>query len=398
MVRYVSHKERCFQWVVGAVVALFFLQLMWASAPVLHLNRTGGCTLDETGFQADNFHAAKIRGCPNDDDVFMRLIHSHMPDANVFFDIGSNKGFTGARFYSLWNPHLGMTSPSLYRYNKQQGEYDCGACGDCRDETKPFFNLYDRLCSENALKTSAKNERQAISSSTTQLCKNLLNKDPIRVYSFDGNPHLVGMLELSITTHFTSSIQAAFLRDEFTVNTDITKSWSVENLAFTNTCAENQKINFVLNGELGHVETSTLRKGDDLHEKVSVDCVTVDAYCETHGIEKIDILKIDTEGNDPFVIDGAKRMLSESRVGVVLFEFNEVWPKSIGKSTALEHVITFMAKRNYVCYFEGKNTMVRLTGCFAPLYNKIGWSNVFCVQHGTSLQHTFDSLSLFKHT
>ena len=31
-----------------------------------------------------------------------------MPHARTFVDIGSNKGYSGARFYALWNPEMGL--------------------------------------------------------------------------------------------------------------------------------------------------------------------------------------------------------------------------------------------------------------------------------------------------
>jgi FkbM family methyltransferase len=41
---------------------------------------------------------------------------------------------------------------------------------------------------------------------------------------------------------------------------------------------------------------------------------TVDRYCDNHGIEHIDFLKIDTEGHDFEVVVGADRMLAEGRI------------------------------------------------------------------------------------
>lgn len=50
-------------------------------------------------------------------------------------------------------------------------------------------------------------------------------------------------------------------------------------------------------------------------------CGTVDAWCEKNNIDHIDMLKIDTEGNDLEVIKGARRMINEGRIGVIQFEF-----------------------------------------------------------------------------
>lgn len=57
---------------------------------------------------------------------------------------------------------------------------------------------------------------------------------------------------------------------------------------------------------------------------VSVEVGTVDDYCAVHGIERIDLLKIDVEGFELKVLNGAKRMLAERRVDTIQFEFNEM--------------------------------------------------------------------------
>jgi FkbM family methyltransferase len=59
----------------------------------------------------------------------------------------------------------------------------------------------------------------------------------------------------------------------------------------------------------------------------TVECTTIDQFCESNKIERIDVLKIDTEGFDLFVIKGASRMLRERRVGFIYVEFNDLQPK-----------------------------------------------------------------------
>ncbi|ATU67334.1 FkbM family methyltransferase [Piscinibacter gummiphilus] len=56
----------------------------------------------------------------------------------------------------------------------------------------------------------------------------------------------------------------------------------------------------------------------------SVAVGTLDDYCTEHGIDHIDLLKIDVEGFELKVLQGAKRMLAERRLDVIQFEFNEM--------------------------------------------------------------------------
>jgi len=57
------------------------------------------------------------------------------------------------------------------------------------------------------------------------------------------------------------------------------------------------------------------------HEDVPAS--TVDEYCRTHGIAQIDLLKVDVEGAELQVLQGAAGMLASRRVGCVTFEFGQ---------------------------------------------------------------------------
>jgi len=58
-------------------------------------------------------------------------------------------------------------------------------------------------------------------------------------------------------------------------------------------------------------------------EEISFQLRTVDVFCSDNGISLIDLLKIDTEGNELSVLKGAHKMLSEGRVKLIQFEFGE---------------------------------------------------------------------------
>jgi FkbM family methyltransferase len=56
-----------------------------------------------------------------------------------------------------------------------------------------------------------------------------------------------------------------------------------------------------------------------------VELITADEFCQTHKIDHIDLLKIDAEGHDMMVIEGARGLLSRRAIGVVQFEYNWRW-------------------------------------------------------------------------
>jgi FkbM family methyltransferase len=54
---------------------------------------------------------------------------------------------------------------------------------------------------------------------------------------------------------------------------------------------------------------------------LEVPCTTLDAFVESSGVERVDVVKIDVEGAELRVLDGAKRTLADHRP-TVLMEFN----------------------------------------------------------------------------
>lgn len=52
----------------------------------------------------------------------------------------------------------------------------------------------------------------------------------------------------------------------------------------------------------------------------AVEVVRLDDHCADRGIEHIDVLKVDTEGADGWVLEGAGRLLAEHRITTVFFE------------------------------------------------------------------------------
>jgi FkbM family methyltransferase len=61
--------------------------------------------------------------------------------------------------------------------------------------------------------------------------------------------------------------------------------------------------------------------------RIGVQCTTLDAYCAQNKIERIDVLKIDTEGFDFTVLQGSIVMLQKHAIKFIYFEFNDLQPK-----------------------------------------------------------------------
>lgn len=56
----------------------------------------------------------------------------------------------------------------------------------------------------------------------------------------------------------------------------------------------------------------------------SVRLTTLDQFTEEHGIAHLHLLKLDTEGSEMNILEGAHRLLESGAVDVIQFEFNEM--------------------------------------------------------------------------
>lgn len=59
---------------------------------------------------------------------------------------------------------------------------------------------------------------------------------------------------------------------------------------------------------------------DDPSLFIDVSLSTVDAELEKHGLDRLDVLKVDVEGQEIAVLEGADRALSEGRIDLILIE------------------------------------------------------------------------------
>lgn len=74
--------------------------------------------------------------------------------------------------------------------------------------------------------------------------------------------------------------------------------------------------------------TNSLHKAPEMSATVMTEQVattTLDIYSGRLGLDRLTLLKIDTEGNDLAVLCGAKKLFAEQRISVVQFEYNHRW-------------------------------------------------------------------------
>jgi hypothetical protein len=57
-------------------------------------------------------------------------------------------------------------------------------------------------------------------------------------------------------------------------------------------------------------------------QSLTVETVSLDDFCALKGIQHIDLLKIDIQGNEPEALRGAARLLAERRIRCIFMELN----------------------------------------------------------------------------
>lgn len=88
---------------------------------------------------------------------------------------------------------------------------------------------------------------------------------------------------------------------------------------------------------------------------IRVNTTTIDNFCHTYDIKVIDILKIDTEGHELHVLEGASKMLTSGSIGFIRVECG-VDPNNSRHASFLK-LIDFMKPFNYKIFgvYEQEN-------------------------------------------
>lgn len=92
---------------------------------------------------------------------------------------------------------------------------------------------------------------------------------------------------------------------------------------------------------------------------LEVPVITLDQYCEEAGVERINFLKIDVEGNELNVLRGAERMLADGRIDMIQFEFNECAKFA---NVTFDDIWSLLVDLQYVLHREHPGYLERMNG------------------------------------
>ncbi|MHC4308851.1 MAG: FkbM family methyltransferase [Planctomycetota bacterium] len=89
-------------------------------------------------------------------------------------------------------------------------------------------------------------------------------------------------------------------------------------------------------------------KSSQIIDQIEVETQTMDTFCDSEGIADIDILKLDVEGAELKVLNGATRILTEKRIKLI---FTEVMFVAHYEGGCLFHEVSdFLSRYHYTLY------------------------------------------------
>jgi hypothetical protein len=83
----------------------------------------------------------------------------------------------------------------------------------------------------------------------------------------------------------------------------------------------------------------------EFRQGAAVRLVKGDTYCAENSIDRINFLKIDTEGHEMAVLAGFARMLAEKRVEIIQFEYGGTW---LDSRTQLLDAFELLSRYGYI--------------------------------------------------
>jgi FkbM family methyltransferase len=110
-------------------------------------------------------------------------------------------------------------------------------------------------------------------------------------------------------------------------------------------------------------------------EILEVSTNTLDNFCASHGIEHIDFLKIDTEGAEVAILQGALQLLQGQRIQYIQFEYGGTYYDA---HTTLQQAYTLLSSCNYKVYRMSTQGLIHIPQWRDALEN-YRYSNYFAI-------------------
>eukprot|EP00183_Erythrolobus_madagascarensis_P000572 CAMPEP_0185848152 /NCGR_PEP_ID=MMETSP1354-20130828/3141_1 /TAXON_ID=708628 /ORGANISM="Erythrolobus madagascarensis, Strain CCMP3276" /LENGTH=348 /DNA_ID=CAMNT_0028548515 /DNA_START=9 /DNA_END=1052 /DNA_ORIENTATION=- len=345
---------------VVVFVTLVFLLSLGSAAPVIRQEgelvspsfKPATCTEKQAELQIKEFKKLDFDNSKCAAEDFLPRLHQHFPsaDGKLFVNIGANKGFLLAKMMSLWAPWVMKseatpTGASVARYlgSFWKGQGGKGAACDeysvpfTSKSTTPYNAAWPRMIGVELNPTTAAPLREVMGALKATEPRGSA-PPALRVLNFgvaskDGEM-LLGKLQPGV-----ESIGV--------------KTFDHQQAKLQNALKEH---------------------ADDV---VKVGLRTFKSIAQEHfqKDERLFLLAVDTEGNDPVVIESALQTLRDHKTEIVLFEYHNAWVKdpSTNKQYKLGELTTKLEGIGYECFMPGTKGLWRITGCHHEEWDFYEW-------------------------
>jgi FkbM family methyltransferase len=129
---------------------------------------------------------------------------------------------------------------------------------------------------------------------------------------------------------------------------------------------------------------------------VSIASTTLDSYLASNRIDFVDLLKIDVEGFELGVLEGAEQALRHQRIGAIYFEYCEKW---LRRNHEPGNLLRFLASHGYeVCFCRKEDLSKHRAENPALLTSKAGSTLKVLPIAGLSVPETTDLVAIPRAT
>ena len=206
------------------------------------------------------------------------------------------------------------------------------------------------------------------------------NKEPV-IFDIGSN---VGQYATELVKVFGQDLSLYCFEPSARAFDELINNPSIKNAKFFNTAMSNSIGESNLFFDKPGTGWASMYKADipghnilfEYSEKIKID--TIDNFCRSMGLNKINFLKIDVEGHELDVLKGANDMLKENRIDIIQFEIGVT---SINARIYLRDF--FETLKNYTIYRILKNGIIKIN--YNERYEVFLTSNYLAINNNEKL-------------